>query len=278
MTSKWSYIQALIYSIVWFVLFGCGVLSPDPTSIHSERELLAIDDRQNAYVLEQKRTLYQVSTEGQILNQYDLSWPLQTFGMLNDLLIYLFNKDFQSLVILDKYLNVLSQMDLSKISDVQIPLVALGNNQSLWLYHPVNKTLQCWSSGLNLLIESQNLDLLIPGHSMDQLIVSGNNIYLVDDAMGIYQFDFTGQWRKTHLSPLIKSPLRFNKVNHAYFKNEKKWFILDLENENPQIDEIQIDASLGETINSTPVVKAEMVFYLKENSLNTIQVQHFNLE
>ncbi|GAA5221823.1 hypothetical protein GCM10025777_24530 [Membranihabitans marinus] len=238
--------------------------------------LLAVDDQESAYILKNNRSLIKVNNNSEQFYSYDLHWPMTTYGLQNELRFFAFNSDYQQMVILDRYLNEITNLDFTSHFNYHIPNAALGNNQTIWLYNPQERKIQCWTMTFEKLVESQNLDFLIPGLHIDQLTIVNNILYLVDKNLGVFGFDSTGQMIIKKRIKDIALPMQFDSNNLGYFQNEKKWFILELDKNNAEIFTVEINQSIPEEMVDIFIFKDGKVYYLKDSEGFNLIVEDYS--
>lgn len=275
MVIKQHFILGLSFVLLSLSLINCGGLAGQKWVAEST-VLLAVDDQESAYILKNNRSLIKANNRSDDRYTYDLNWPMTSFGLQNELRFFGFSADYQQMIILDRYLNEITNLDFTSHFDYHIPNASLGNNQTIWLYNPQERKLQCWTMTFEKLVESQNLDFVIPDLTIDQLTVVNNTVYLVDKNLGVFGFDITGQLVIQARMKNLSTPMQFDSNGHVYFQNEKKWLILELEKNNLGASTVLINNSISEESTANIIFKEKKFYYLEDSEGYKLIVEDYS--
>lgn len=160
----------------------------------------SLDRRGALYVADADNNLHQFGAEGLPLNRYAPPLPghvaqVEAWNVTSTLLFY---DDRQELVLLDRFLNPLSQLRLSEYLDGTVRVATLASDNHIWLLDESNLVLRELDPNTQRLLQNTPLDLLIGRSKPDFRFLRQyqNNTYLVDRSTGIYVFDNFGNYRK----------------------------------------------------------------------------------
>ena len=172
------------------------------TSFHLLRRIpgtivdFTVDNLDNVYVLNDRNRLVKYSPDGDSLGAFN---DVRKFGQVstidasNPLRILLYYKDFTTIVILDRFLNVRNTIDLRKQQLFQVTAVGQSYDNKIWLYDEQESKLRKIDEDGKLLLATPDLRLLTGTAPMPVRLYDENKyVYLCDPANGIYVFDYFG--------------------------------------------------------------------------------------
>jgi hypothetical protein len=116
----------------------------------------------------------------------------------NPLRVILWYKDFGILVLLDRFLNQRSVLDLRRTGVLQCNAIGQSYDNNIWIYDDLaGKVLKLDESG-KLLLESADFRVAFdePPHP-GELIDFNKQLYAYDSARGLLIMDYFGAWRST---------------------------------------------------------------------------------
>lgn len=158
-----------------------------------------VDQNGNIYLLVNQQ-LKKVSPSGDSLAVYN---DTRRFGKLtstdvsNPLKIVLFYKGSGTVVLLDRFLAVLTTIDLRKIKIASASAVRLAYDNNLWVFDEVESKLKKINDAGKVLFESSDTRQLFgAAPSFPTIIDDNKTLYLYDTAAGWYLFDYYGGFIK----------------------------------------------------------------------------------
>ena len=160
----------------------------------------SLDRRGALYVADADNNLRQFGPEGLPLNTYAPAQPghaaqVEAWNVTTTLV---FNDDRQQLVLLDRFLALISEVRLADHFDGTVRVATLAPDNRIWLLDESNLVLREFDPNTLRLVQNTPLDLII-GHSRPDfrfIRQYQNNTYLVDRSTGVYVFDNLGNYRK----------------------------------------------------------------------------------
>ncbi len=112
----------------------------------------------------------------------------------------LFYQNFSTIVLLDKYLNVVTSINLRKQSIFRVHAVTSSYDNNIWLYDEQDNKLKKIDDNGNILSETVDFRLLFDSVPEPKKIIDRDGfVYLYDPKKGVYIFDYYGTF-KTKLS------------------------------------------------------------------------------
>jgi hypothetical protein len=175
--------------------------------------VMAILDRTINYPIESFTVntlgeIYIINTNNQLKKMNDKGDSVGVFNMVtkygklsyveaqNPWRTILFYKNFSTIVLLDKYLNVLTNINLRKQNIFNVKAVTSSYDNNIWLFDEQAGKLKKMDDGGNILSETVDLRLLFDSvPSPEQIIDKGGFVYLYDPQKGIYIFDYYGSFK-----------------------------------------------------------------------------------
>lgn len=108
----------------------------------------------------------------------------------------LFYKNFSTIVLLDKYLNVLTSINLRKQNIFSVNAVTTSYDNNIWLYDEQDSKLKKIDDAGKILLETVEFRLLFDSVLSPVKIIDRDGfVYLYDPKKGIYIFDYYGAFK-----------------------------------------------------------------------------------
>ena len=190
------------------ILFCCLLLSAnaqDDTSFHFIRKIsgdivgFTVDNLDNIYILNSRNQVKKINANGDSVAVYN---NIRKFGQTtlidvsNPLKVLLYYKDFATVAMLDRFLNVVNTVDLRKQNILQAKAIAQSYDNKIWVYDEVENKLKKVDESGKLLQETPDFRLLLDVAAQPIKIFDENKfVYLYDSTYGVYVFDYYGTLR-----------------------------------------------------------------------------------
>lgn len=108
----------------------------------------------------------------------------------------LFYQNFSTIVLLDKYLNVVTSINLRKQNIFRVHAVTSSYDNNIWLYDEQDNKLKKIDDNGNVLSETVDFRLLFdPVPEPVKIIDRDGFVYLYDPEKGVYIFDYYGSFK-----------------------------------------------------------------------------------
>lgn len=186
-----------IISFIWVIVFH-------PTQAQDFKKWeqvddFAVDQLGYIYIITKTGQLKKLTAEGDsvaVFNQVMKHGALTHIDVSNPLKVLIYYKNFNTIVELDRLLNVTTTINLRKLGLFQVTAVGASYDNNIWIYDEMNAELLRIDEAGNKLSSSYSLvdiisDLPKPIQLMDQQRV----VYLYDVEKGLYQFDYFGGYK-----------------------------------------------------------------------------------
>lgn len=133
----------------------------------------------------------------------------------------LFYQNFSTIVLLDKYLNVVTAINLRKKNIFQVQAVTSSYDNNIWLYDEQDNKLKKIDDNGNVLSETVDFRLLFDSVPEPKKIIDRDGfVYLYDPEKGVYIFDYYGSFKSkltflhwTNIEVFGKSIYGFDREN-----------------------------------------------------------------
>ncbi len=156
----------------------------------------AVDNLDNMYVLTSRNQVKKYNSNGDSVGLYN---DVRKFGQAtlidvsNPLKVLLYYRDFATVVMLDRFLNVVNTTDLRKQGILQARAIGQSYDNKIWVYDELEAKLKKVDEDGKLLQETPDFRLLLT-ESVSPVKIADENkyVYLYDPARGVYVFDYFG--------------------------------------------------------------------------------------
>jgi len=158
-----------------------------------------VDNLGELYIINYSNQLKKLNEKGDsmgVFNQVTKYGKLSYVEAQNPFKTILFYQNFSTIVLLDKYLNVLTSINLRKQNIFSVKAVTTSYDNNIWLYDEQENKLKKIADDGKLLLETVDFRLLFDSvPSPVQIIDRDNYVYLYDPAKGLYIFDYYGSFK-----------------------------------------------------------------------------------
>ena len=239
------------------ILFSCtgNILHAQDDSLF--RFFKKIEYPISSFTVDNLGELYLINTDNQLKKYNEIG---DSVGVFNQVTTYgklsyveaqnpwkaiLFYKDYSTIVLLDKYLNVLTSINLRKENIFSVRAVTTSYDNNIWLFDEQDNKLKKIDDNGNNIFETVDFRLLFDSIINPKKIIDNDGfVYLYDPERGLYIFDYYGSFKNklpflhwTDITVIDKQIYGFDKT-HFYrytppFPDVKKYLLpLQLQNNN----------------------------------------------
>ncbi|MDQ2720333.1 MAG: hypothetical protein M3Z26_11325 [Bacteroidota bacterium] len=184
----------------------------------------AVDNIGELYIINIDNQLKKYNEKGDsvgVFNQVTKYGKLSYVEAENPWKTILFYQNFSTIVLLDKYLNVLGSINLPTQNIFQVKAVTTSYDNNIWLYDEQDNKLKKIDDNGNILSETVDFRLLFDSVPTPQKIIDRDGfVYLYDPQKGIYVFDYYGSFKSkliflhwTDIALIGKTIYGFDKKN-----------------------------------------------------------------
>jgi hypothetical protein len=183
-----------------------------------------VDNLGELYIINTDNQLKKYDEKGDsigVFNQVTKYGKLSYVEAQNPWKVILFYKNYSTIVLLDKYLNVISGINLRKQNIFQVNALTTSYDNNIWLYDEQDNKLKKIDDSGNTLFESVDFRLLFDSVPSPQKIIDNDGfVYLYDAERGLYIFDYYGSFKSklpflhwTDIAVVDKQIYGFDKEN-----------------------------------------------------------------
>ena len=186
----------------------------------------AVDNLGELYIIDINNQLKKFDEKGDsvgVFNEVTKYGKLTYVEAQNPWKTILFYQNYSTIVLLDKYLNVITSIDLRQQNIFQVHAATTSYDNYIWLYDEQENKLKKIDDTGNELFESVDFRLLFDSVPLPRKIIdNGGLVYLYDPDKGLYIFDYYGTFKSrlpfkgwTNIAVIDKNVYGFNK-NYIY--------------------------------------------------------------
>jgi hypothetical protein len=193
------YYFVLIASLFWR---GSTIYAQElvKTIATSEGRFISTDELGNVYWVGEENALVKYSPDGDSLTSYRsiINGDLKMVDVTNPLKMLLYYPNFGKLVVLDRLLTVVQEIDLRKMNIYNAPAAGLSVDGRIWVYDAMTAQLKKIDEQFNITTTSN--DLRQETHTVPKptaLLERNNRVYLSDTKNGIFVLDRFGAYLNT---------------------------------------------------------------------------------
>ena len=156
----------------------------------------AADNFDNVYLLNSSDQLKKINADGDsigVFNNVRKYGKVAQIDVSNPLRVLLYYKDFSTIVVLDRLLNIRGTIDLRKQDIFQVQAVCLSYDNKIWLYDEFEHKLKKIDEDGKLLFATSDFrQLFDEAFSFTTICDQDGLLYLYDKNKGVYVFDYYG--------------------------------------------------------------------------------------
>jgi hypothetical protein len=159
-----------------------------------------VDQLDNIYLLSSTDQLKKIDANGDsvgIFNNIRRYGKASYIDVSNPMRVLLYYKDFTTVVILDRLLNIRTTIDLRQENILQVQAVGLSYDNKIWLYDEWEHKLKKIDEDGKLLFETSDFrQLFNEAFSFTSIFDKDGYLYLYDEQKGVYVFDYYGTLKR----------------------------------------------------------------------------------
>jgi len=159
----------------------------------------SVDNLGELYIINTDNQLKKYNEKGDstgVFNQVTKYGKLSYVEAQNPWKTILFYQNFSTIVLLDKYLNVISSINLRNKNIFRVKAVSTSYDNKIWLFDEQDNKLKKIDDNGNVLLETIDFRLLFDVVPTPEKIIDRDGfVYLYDPQKGIYLFDYYGGFK-----------------------------------------------------------------------------------
>ncbi|RYY11575.1 MAG: hypothetical protein EOO04_35005 [Chitinophagaceae bacterium] len=178
----------------------------------------AVDNLGNCFTISSTGQIKKLNSNGDsagVFNDVRKYGKLYSIDISNPLKVLLYYKNFGTIVILDRFLNVRSTIDLRRQNMFQVRAIAQAYDNNIWVFDELESKLKKVSDDGKVVDQSADFRMIFdsmpsPQHILDQ----DKQVYLYDSVKGVYIFDYYGAFKQRLL---FRGWSDFTVINNVIF-------------------------------------------------------------
>lgn len=194
------------FGILFAVVFSAGkVMAQEGALFHFIRKFdypissFSVDQLGELYIIDNNNQLKKYDQQGDsigVFNQVTKFGKLSYVEAQNPWKTILFYENFATIVLLDKYLNYLTSINLPQQNIFQVRAVTTSYDNNIWLFDEQENKLKKIDDQGNNLFETVDFRLLFDSVPSPKKIIDRDGfVYLYDPQKGLYIFDYYGSFK-----------------------------------------------------------------------------------
>lgn len=228
-----STLQKIASLFSLYVLLATHAIAQDSAFVYSKTlpgdfTYFTIDNLDDIFLISNTDQLKKISPNGDsaIFNDVRKYGKLFSIDATNPLKVLLYYKNFSTIVVLDRFLNIRNTINLRKQNIFKVKAIAASYDNNIWVFDEGDAKLKKIDDSGDVLSETtdfRNIFDTIP--SPTQIVDRDGFVYLYDPAKGFYTFDYYGalknrlpflNWSNTEV--VAKTMYGFNETSLFQYK------------------------------------------------------------
>ena len=159
-----------------------------------------VDNLDNIYILNSRNQVKKLNSNGDSVAAFN---DVKRYGkatlldVSNPLKLLLYYKDFATVVVLDRFLNVVNTIDLRKQNIFQAKAIGQSYDNKIWVYDELENKLKKIDEDGTMLLETPDFRQLFGQAPVPQKIFDQDKlVYVYDSSQAIFVFDYYGTLKK----------------------------------------------------------------------------------
>jgi hypothetical protein len=264
----------IIFICAFVFLFVFAAIANPDTTLHLINNKVIPGDYTNFYA-DNLGNIFLVSKTNRIKK---LNQDLDSVGVFNDvrrygniysldvtnpLKIVVYYKDFTTVLVLDRFLNVRNTIDLRKYDILQAKAVAQSYDNNYWVFDELDNALKKIDDNGNVLLKTADFRVLFSEQYSPSYIIDANGLlYLYDEKKGWLIFDYYGTY-KQHVDIANRKDVQITNTgfiardsSYLYYYNQKTFAETQLQ---PDIN-LSVAIKVQQTLNKIFVLQKAGLF------------------
>ena len=229
--------------ILLFIFFFCSIANAQTDTSFKLVEVVkgdivafTVDNLDNIYLLSSTNQVKKLNANGDsvaVFNDVKKFGQASLIDVSNPLKVLLYYRDFATIVVLDRLLNVRNIIDLRKQNILEVRAIGQSYDNKIWLYDEVENKLKKIDEDGKLLLETPDFRQLFGEAPSPQKIFDQDQfVYLYDSAKAVFVFDYYGALKNKILIAgwhnfKVAGKYIFGSANNKLFRYDIKSFRVD---------------------------------------------------
>jgi hypothetical protein len=230
-------------NIVWvFLLLAAVAQGQSDTAFKLVKTIkgdivgFTIDNLDNIYLLNSSNQVKKLAANGDsvaVFNDVKKFGQASLIDVSNPLKVLVYYKDFATIVVLDRFLNVRNTIDLRKQGILQVRAIGQSYDNKVWIYDELESKLKKIDEDGTVLLETPDFRQLFTTAPLPQKIFDQDQyVYLYDSAQSVFVFDYYGALKNKILignwqNFKVAGKYIFGSGNNTLYRYDIKTFRID---------------------------------------------------
>lgn len=158
-----------------------------------------VDNLGNCFTISANGQIKKLNNEGDsagVFNDVRRYGKLYSIDVTNPLKVLLYYKSFGTILILDRFLNVRSTIDLRKQNMFQVKTIGQSYDNNIWVFDELESKLKKVADDGRVVDQSSDFRMIFDSMPSPQFIIDQDKlVYLYDSTKGVYLFDYYGAFK-----------------------------------------------------------------------------------
>jgi hypothetical protein len=175
-----------------------------------------VDNLGNCFIVSSSGQIKKLNSEGDsagVFNDVRRYGKLFSIDVTNPLKVLLYFKNFGTVLVLDRFLNVRSTIDLRKQNLFQVKTIGQAYDNNIWVFDEQESKLKKVGDDGKVIDQSADFRMIFDSMPSPQVIIDQEKlVYLYDSSKGVYLFDYYGAFKNRLFFPGWSDFTVINKV------------------------------------------------------------------
>jgi hypothetical protein len=158
-----------------------------------------VDNLGNCFTISSTGQIRKINNEGDsagVFNDVRRYGKLFSIDVTNPLKVLLYYKSFGTILILDRFLNVRSTIDLRRQELFQVKTIGQSYDNNIWVFDELESKLKKVGDDGRVIDQSADFRMIFDSMPSPQYIIDQDKmVYLYDSTKGVYLFDYYGAFK-----------------------------------------------------------------------------------
>jgi hypothetical protein len=194
-----------LFTVVFFLLLSLTVTQAQDTLFRLKQTLrgdiadFTVDNLGNCFTISSTGQIKKINNEGDsagVFNDVRRYGKLFAIDVTNPLKVLLYYKSFGTILVLDRFLNVRSTIDLRRQQLFQVKSIGQSYDNNIWVFDELESKLKKVGDDGRVIDQSADFRMIFDSMPSPQFIVDQDKmVYLYDSTKGVYLFDYYGAFK-----------------------------------------------------------------------------------
>jgi hypothetical protein len=164
-----------------------------------------VDNLGNCFIVSSSGQIKKLNSDGDssgVFNDVRRYGKLFSIDVSNPLKVLLYFKNFGTVLVLDRFLNVRSTIDLRRQNLFQVKAIGQSYDNNIWVFDEQESKLKKVGDDGKVIDQSADFRMIFDSMPSPQVIIDQEKlVYLYDSIKGVYVFDYYGAFKNRLFFP-----------------------------------------------------------------------------